>query len=155
MELNSIINFGADFIADAKKVMPNISTSDKTSSGMLASSIALRAIGALSALYGTSFLAKSLLGLVSLNPISSIATPVFLLTSIALFIIAHETIKIGYNLRNIANDVQKVESGNLLDQAKALASAAFKKGKEHITGTPAYFDGTFTAKLMKKINITN
>jgi hypothetical protein len=149
MTINSIKNFGIDLVKDTQKVVKSLYKNEQTHPNMLATSVALRAIGALSALYGTAFLAKSLLGLVSLNPVSSIAAPLFLATSIALFIITHEAIKIGYNLRNLANDVQKSESDSVFNNVLGFLGLAFKRAKEQVNETPTILDGTLIGCSMK------
>jgi hypothetical protein len=152
MTINAIKKFGSDLIEDVGGVAKSLSSkNERTSTSMLASSVALRTIGVLSALYGTSFLAKSLLGFVSLNPFSSIVANLFLITSIALFITAHESIKIGYNLRNIASDVQGIESDGIVNQAFGMIKLAFKKAREQVNKTPAIFEGTLIAEAMKHI----
>jgi hypothetical protein len=152
MTIDTIKNFGSNLVEDSFSVVRSLYKNDKKNSlTTLASSVALRIIGVLSALYGTSFLAKSLFGLVTLNPISLIAASLFLISSIALFIIAHEFIKIGCNLRVEAKDIEKANTGSVLNAIEAAVSIGMRYAQEQVDETPFILKGTLTAYLMKQL----
>ncbi|NGX56443.1 MAG: hypothetical protein K1060chlam5_00685 [Candidatus Anoxychlamydiales bacterium] len=104
----------------------------------LTKSVALRAIGCVSAICAVPLLNKTFFALITLNPISS---TIFLTASIFALVVAYDLIQIGCNLRTFSLNSAKAEDGSLTAAAGLLWAA----GKAKYNGVHPLLQNTFLA----------